>query len=116
MHKIIGFIYQYLFDSFDGANNLETAEGKVDLISLRATLANKHLLSNYDYATIQSNSILTWMQASAKEEAVVLMSVLENHYRSRYEFSEHIERNGSKIVIFDCHGEKMTRNFTHHSK
>ena len=105
-----------MFDSFDGENHLETAEGKVDLISFSTTLTKKHSLSDCNFTTVQSRSILMWMQVSTKEEATVLMHVLENHYRSRYEFSEHIERNGSKIVIFDCHGEKMTRNFTHHSK
>ena len=100
MHKIIGFIYQYLFDSFDGANNLETAEGKVDLISFSTTLVNNHLHSNYDYATAQSSSILRWMQESAKEEVTVLVSVLENHYRSHYEFRKKMERNRSKIAIF----------------
>ena len=48
-----------LFDSCGGANHLETAEGKLYLISFSTTLVNEHLLSNYDYATAQSSSILT---------------------------------------------------------
>ena len=73
----------------------------MDLISFSTTLANKHFLINYDYTTAQSRSILAWMQMPAKEEAAVLMSVLENHYRSCYEFREKRERNESKISIFD---------------
>ena len=72
------------------------------------------MLSKYYYAKEQSSSILTWMQALAKGEAAVLVSVLENYYRSRYEFREKMERNGSKIEIFYCHDEKMTCNITQH--
>jgi len=47
------------FDSFDGANHLETTEGKVDLISHSSTCVNKYLLSGFNYSTSQSSNILT---------------------------------------------------------
>ena len=71
MNKII------LFDSFDRINHLETAEGKVDLISFNTTLVNKNLLNNFYYSTMKSSSILVWMQITAKEELAVLILALE---------------------------------------
>jgi hypothetical protein len=48
-----------MFDSFNGANHLETTEVKVNLISFSSTYINKYLLSLDNYSTTQSSLILT---------------------------------------------------------
>jgi hypothetical protein len=71
------------FDSFDGANHLETTEGKVDLISHSSTYVNKYLLSEFNYSTSRSSNILTWQQLAAKEEPYTILTLLQGHYESR---------------------------------
>ena len=41
-----------MFDSFDSVNYIETAEGKIDLVSLLSVLANANLLSLPNYSTV----------------------------------------------------------------
>ena len=49
-----------MIDLFDGANHLETIEGKLDLISFSSTLLNSNLLKKIgDYSIGKSNCILT---------------------------------------------------------
>jgi len=40
-----------MFDSFDGANHLETIKGKVDLVSYSSTCFNQDLISLLEYST-----------------------------------------------------------------
>jgi hypothetical protein len=47
-----------IFDSFNRVNYLETAEGKIDLLSFSSTIANKDLLTNSDYPASYLSSIL----------------------------------------------------------
>ena len=69
MSKLVGISCLITFDSFDGANYLETIKGKIDLVSFNITLVNWHLLSKLEkYSTTRSNANLIWMQISAKEE------------------------------------------------
>ena len=70
-----------IFDSFDGANHLETTEGKVDLISFSSTCANKYLLSLNDYSAAKSSATLTWQQVAAKEELCAVLSSMQSHYK-----------------------------------
>ena len=64
------------FDSCDGANHLETAEGKINLVSFSSAIVNHDLLQLSSYSTAKSSSTATFMQVAAKEEPCVLLSVL----------------------------------------
>ena len=71
------------FDSFDGANHLETVEGKIDLISFKSIVVNCNLLTSFiNYSASKSGNILTWTQLAAKEEASVLKLALQSHHTS----------------------------------
>ena len=49
-----------LFDLFDGANHLETVEGKIDLVSFNSTVINADLISkSHGYSTARTSRILT---------------------------------------------------------
>ena len=51
-----------MFDSFDGANHLETVEGKIDLVSFNSTLINSDLVNQLKgYSTSRSSGILIWI-------------------------------------------------------
>ena len=77
MNKLVDISRLIAFDSFDSANHLETVEGKIDLVSFNTTFINQHLLSKLEkYSTTRSNSILTWIQISAKEEPCILLTIL----------------------------------------
>ena len=103
------------FNSFDGTNHLESAEGKIDLISFSTTAFNKDLLSLKDYSTSKSANILTWMQAASKEEPCMLLSVLDEHYKSRKELQESVKNSGINLHCFEVHDAKMIYNLTQHS-
>ena len=105
-----------MFDSFDGANHLETVEGKIDLVSFSSTLTNANLLSLPNYSTARSSSILTFMQVAAKEEPSMLLSVLKNHYESRIKLKEKLKNDGINLCLFDVHDGKMICNIMQHSK
>jgi len=100
-----------MIDSFDGANHLETIEGKLDLVSFFSTLVNSNLLDTItDYSTAKSNCILTWMQCAAKEEPYMLLTVLEDHYKSKAQLKDKLKQKGSLINSYDIHDGKMIYN------
>jgi len=105
-----------MFDSFDGANHLETPEGKIDLVSFSSTLVNDKLLSLPNYSTARSSSILTFMQVAAKEEPCMLLSVLKNHYESRIKLKDKLKNDGINLCLFDVHDGKMIYNIMQHSQ
>ena len=105
-----------MFDSFDGANHLETVEGKIDLVSFNSTLVSADLLSKLkNYSASRSNAILTWMQVAAKEESCMLLSMLSNYYCDRTTFVREQKKLGNNIHCFDVHDGKMLCNLTQHS-
>jgi hypothetical protein len=105
-----------MFDSFDGANHLETAEGKIDLVSFSSTIVNQELLQLSSYSTAKSSSILTFMQVAAKEEPCMLLSVLKQHYESKIMFKEELSKQGTNLTLYDVHDAKMLYNLTQHSQ
>ena len=70
-----------VFDSFDGANHLESVESKVNLISFSSTIANNELLTLLDYSVAKSKNILTWKQVATKEKLCILITTLQDHYQ-----------------------------------
>ena len=64
----------------------------------------------------QSSNILTWMQVTAKEEAAMIITFIENHHTSMLLFELKLLKSGTDLSLFDSHDEKMTCNLTQHSK
>ena len=105
-----------MFDSYDGANHLETAEGKIDLVSFSSAIANHDLLQLCSYSTAKSSSILTFTQVAAKEEACMLLSVLKPHYKSKRMLKEELLKQGTNLILYDVHDAKILCNLTQYSQ
>lgn len=102
-----------IFDSFDGANHLETVKGKIDLVSFNLSLINSNLLTKLKgYSTSRSSGILTWMQVSAKEEPCMILSMLHSYYSNRTRFIENQKEVGVNIYSFDIYDGKMLYGLT----
>ena len=102
-----------MFDSFDGANHLETVEGKIDLVSFNSTLINSDLVNQLKgYSTSRSSGILTWMQVAAKEEPYMLLSMLESYYQERTKVIEEQKKLNINIHYYDVHDRKILYGLT----
>ena len=88
--------FSIAFDSFYGANRLETKEVKIDLISFCSTIVNSNMQNaSSNYSTARSNFILAWMQVTAKEESFMLLTKMKNHFESRFVFNKEMRKKGT---------------------